>query len=98
MKPAGQAEVERAKADGRWDRAYSRQSEAEPAPDLEAALDAPLGARSCSMDWTLAFRFAVRLSPSTSGPPEAGFLSAALVEMLARGETIHPRRKTKGVR
>lgn len=39
MRPGGVAEVERAKADGRWDAAY-RQRGAEPPPDLQAALDA----------------------------------------------------------
>lgn len=39
MRPQGLAEVERAKADGRWDAAY-RQKDAAPPPDLQAALDA----------------------------------------------------------
>ena len=39
MRPAGLAEVERAKADGRWDAAY-RQKDAVAPPDLQAALDA----------------------------------------------------------
>lgn len=39
MRPAGLAEVERAKADGRWDAAY-RQKGAEPPAELQAALDA----------------------------------------------------------
>lgn len=39
MRPGGLAEVERAKADGRWDAAY-RQKDAAPPADLQAALDA----------------------------------------------------------
>jgi len=39
MRPAGLAEIERAKADGRWDAAY-RQKGAEVPPDLLAALEA----------------------------------------------------------
>ena len=39
MRPAGLAEVERAKADGRWDAAY-RQKDAPVPPDLAAALAA----------------------------------------------------------
>ncbi len=39
MRPGGLAEVERAKADGRWDAAY-RQKDAAPSPELQAALDA----------------------------------------------------------
>jgi uncharacterized protein YdeI (YjbR/CyaY-like superfamily) len=40
MKPAGFAEIERAKADGRWDAAYAPQSAAIVPPDLQEALDA----------------------------------------------------------
>jgi uncharacterized protein YdeI (YjbR/CyaY-like superfamily) len=45
MTPRGLAEVERAKADGRWDAAYSSQSTAEVPDDLAAALEAVPGAR-----------------------------------------------------
>src|SRR3954465_10021990 len=40
MKPAGLREVERAKADGRWDRAYDSPTTAAVPDDLRAALDA----------------------------------------------------------
>ena len=39
MRPGGLAEVERAKADGRWDAAYRQKGAVSP-PDLQAALDA----------------------------------------------------------
>src|SRR5262245_47011727 len=39
MKPAGLAEVERAKQDGRWDAAYDSQSRATVTDDFQAALD-----------------------------------------------------------
>ncbi|MDR7085812.1 uncharacterized protein YdeI (YjbR/CyaY-like superfamily) [Aeromicrobium panaciterrae] len=39
MRPGGIAEVEKAKADGRWDAAYESQANAEPPPDLVAALE-----------------------------------------------------------
>jgi uncharacterized protein YdeI (YjbR/CyaY-like superfamily) len=45
MTPRGLAEVERAKADGRWDAAYSSQSTAQVPDDLAAALEAVPGAR-----------------------------------------------------
>lgn len=38
MRPPGMLEVERARADGRWDAAYERQATAEPPADLLAAL------------------------------------------------------------
>jgi uncharacterized protein YdeI (YjbR/CyaY-like superfamily) len=40
LRPAGLAEVEAAKADGRWDRAYTSQRNAAVPPDLAAALAA----------------------------------------------------------
>ena len=40
MRPAGQAEVESARADGRWEAAYERQSTATVPDDLAAALAA----------------------------------------------------------
>lgn len=39
MRPAGLAEVERAKADGRWDEAYASPSNIEVPDDLQRALD-----------------------------------------------------------
>ncbi|WP_019203854.1 YdeI family protein [Tsukamurella sp. 1534] len=40
VRPAGYAEVERARADGRWDAAYASQAAAEVPPDLAGALAA----------------------------------------------------------
>ena len=46
MRPAGRAEVDAARADGRWDAAYERQSTATVPDDLAAALAAdPAAAR-----------------------------------------------------
>jgi uncharacterized protein YdeI (YjbR/CyaY-like superfamily) len=99
MKAAGQAEVERAKADGRWDRAYARQSGAEPGPDLEAALDTLPSARALFDRLDAANRFAVIYRvQQTRTPKKRASKIAELVNMLACGETIHPRRKTKGTR
>lgn len=46
MKPKGQAQIDRAKADGRWAAAYAPQSQAAPDNDLKAALDAEPAARA----------------------------------------------------
>jgi uncharacterized protein YdeI (YjbR/CyaY-like superfamily) len=46
MRPAGLAEVDAAKADGRWDAAYERQSKAEVPDDLVAALAGEDAARA----------------------------------------------------
>ena len=40
MRPAGLAEIERAKGDGRWDAAYDRRRNMQVPPDLQAELDA----------------------------------------------------------
>ncbi len=45
MREPGLAEVERAKADGRWDAAYASPATAEVPPDLQVALDASSAAR-----------------------------------------------------
>jgi uncharacterized protein YdeI (YjbR/CyaY-like superfamily) len=43
MQPAGLAEVERAKADGRWDAAYDSPGNIQVPPDLQAELDSDPG-------------------------------------------------------
>ena len=93
MKPRGQAEVDQAKADGRWDKAYAPQSEARPDPDLQAALDAEPSARAVFESLDSANRYAVmyRVHQARTLERRAAKISE-LVTMLARGETIHPRR------
>jgi uncharacterized protein YdeI (YjbR/CyaY-like superfamily) len=97
MRPAGRAQVERAKADGRWEAAYARQSEATPDADLEAALDAAPAARRLFDDLDSANRFAVLFRIHQTRTPERRAAKIAeLVAMLSRGETIHPRRSKRG--
>ena len=45
LRPSGVAEVEAARADGRWDAAYERQRTAQVPPDLQTALDGDPAAR-----------------------------------------------------
>jgi uncharacterized protein YdeI (YjbR/CyaY-like superfamily) len=99
MQPSGQAEVDRAKTDGRWERAYARQSDATPSADLEAALDASPTARILFDTLDAANRFAViyRVQQART-PDKRASKIAELVGMLARGETIHPRRTAKSIR
>jgi uncharacterized protein YdeI (YjbR/CyaY-like superfamily) len=59
MRPPGIAEVERAKADGRWDAAYASQATAEVPPDLRAALDASPAARAAFAALNRTERYAV---------------------------------------
>jgi len=93
MKPRGQAEVAKAKADGRWEKAYAPQSQAAPDPDLQAALDAEPSARACFESLDSANRFAVLYRVHQARTPERRAAKISqLVAKLAQGQTIHPRR------
>ncbi|MFG2052523.1 YdeI family protein [Micromonospora sp. NPDC048930] len=95
MHPAGLAEVDRARADGRWDAAYAGQSTAEPPEDLLAALAAEPRARRMFDILTAQNRYAVIYRVTSAKRPETrGRRIAQFVEMLARGETPHPQRRT----
>jgi uncharacterized protein YdeI (YjbR/CyaY-like superfamily) len=59
MHPAGVAEVERAKADGRWDAAYAGQASMEVPADLAAALAAQPRAQAMFDILTSQNRYAV---------------------------------------
>ena len=93
----GQAEVERAKADGRWAAAYARQSEARPDADFDLALDAAPAARALFDALDSANRFAVLYRVHQAKTPEKRAAKIAeMVAMLARGETVHERRRRRG--
>ncbi len=93
MRPKGQAQVDQAKADGRWAAAYPRQSEATLDIDLDRALDAAPGARDLFDALDSANRFAVLYRvQQTKTPQKRAAKIAEMVAMLSRGETIHPRR------
>lgn len=86
MRPGGLAEVERAKADGRWDAAY-RQKDAVPPPDLQAALDANPEAAAFIAGLTAVQRFQIyfRLGGIKTPAIRAARI-ADVVEKAARGE------------
>jgi uncharacterized protein YdeI (YjbR/CyaY-like superfamily) len=86
MRPGGLAEVERAKADGRWDAAY-RQKDAAPPADLQAALDADPEAAAffATMSAIERFRVYFRLG-SLKTPAVRAARIADVVEKAARGE------------
>ena len=94
MTPAGLDEIERAKADGRWDAAYAPQSKATVPDDLRAALDATPSARRLFDELDSTNRYAILYRVQDAKKPET---RAARIEkyvsMLARGETIYPRKK-----
>ena len=59
MRPAGQREVEAARADGRWDGAYEGQAKATVPEDLQAALDASPTAAAAFAGLDAASRYAI---------------------------------------
>ena len=93
MKAAGQAEIDRAKADGRWDAAYAPQSKADVPDDLRKALDANPKAKAFFATLKGANRYAIlyRLHHAKTEKTRAARIEK-FVAMLARGETIHPTR------
>lgn len=92
MRPRGQAEIDRAKGDGRWDRAYSGASTAQVPDDLAAALAAEPAASALFAQLDATNRYAVlhRVMTAPTAVTRANRV-ARLVDMLARGETPHPR-------
>jgi uncharacterized protein YdeI (YjbR/CyaY-like superfamily) len=93
MKPKGQAQIDRAKVDGRWAAAYAPQSQAAPDDDLEAALDAEPSARALFDALDSANRYSVLYRVhQTKTPEKRAAKIAEMVAKLARGETFHPRR------
>jgi uncharacterized protein YdeI (YjbR/CyaY-like superfamily) len=90
MHPAGLAEVEAAKADGRWNAAYAPASTAQVPPDLQAALDASPQAAAFFATLKGANRYAILYRVGTAKKPETRAKRIAdFVAMLQRGETIH---------
>ncbi|MEU4481270.1 YdeI/OmpD-associated family protein [Micromonospora sp. NPDC023966] len=94
MRPPGLAEVERARADGRWDAAYAGQATAEVPDDLVAALAGNARARAMFDVLTAQNRYAIiyRLGAARRAETRARRL-AEFVEMLARGETPYPQKR-----
>jgi uncharacterized protein YdeI (YjbR/CyaY-like superfamily) len=94
MTQPGRAAVEAAKADGRWDAAYSGQATAEVPEDLAAAIAAVPEAQAMFDVLTSVNRYA--LIYRTNSVKQAATRErkiAGFVEMLARGETPYPQKK-----
>ena len=90
MAPRGLAEIEAAKADGRWAAAYPSASRAEVPADLQAALDASPEAAAFFATLTGANRYAILYRIGAVKRPETRARKIAdFVAMLERGETLH---------
>lgn len=90
MQAPGLAQIEAAKADGRWAQAYDGARTSSVPEDLLAALRAEPRAQAFFATVNAANRYAIlwRIQTAKRAETRAGRI-AQLVEMLARGETIH---------
>jgi uncharacterized protein YdeI (YjbR/CyaY-like superfamily) len=94
MLPAGLAEVEAARADGRFAAAYAGQATIEVPPDLAAALAADPKAAATFAVLSSQNRYAVLYRLTTVKRPETRARRIEqYVAMLARGETLHPQKR-----
>ena len=91
MQPAGHAEIDRAKADGRWDAAYDSPANAKIPSDLEAAFRQSPGTKKFfeSLDsrnrYAILHRLMIAKKPETRAKRLATF-----VEMLREKRTLYP--------
>ncbi|WP_182064475.1 YdeI/OmpD-associated family protein [Curtobacterium sp. ME12] len=92
MRERGHAEIERAKADGRWDRAYAGSATATVPEDLQTALDAAPAAAALFAELDATNRYAVlhRITTAPNATVRTNRLTK-LVGGLERGETPYPR-------
>jgi uncharacterized protein YdeI (YjbR/CyaY-like superfamily) len=95
MHPAGLAEVERAKADGRWEAAYAGPAESEVPEDLAAALAAEPRAQAMFEILTSQNRYSIlhRIGQVKRAETRQRKIEG-FVAMLARGETVYPQKRT----
>jgi uncharacterized protein YdeI (YjbR/CyaY-like superfamily) len=90
MHPAGLAQVDAAKADGRWDRAYEGSAGHTPPPEFLEALEANPAAKEFYATLSSANRYAIYFRIQNAKRAETRARNVEkFVEMLARGETLH---------
>jgi uncharacterized protein YdeI (YjbR/CyaY-like superfamily) len=91
MRPAGLAEVEAAKADGRWAAAYEGQRNAKVPEDLQRELDRNAPAREFFAGLDSANRYAIVYRLNEAKKPETRERRLRrFIAMLERGEKVHP--------
>jgi uncharacterized protein YdeI (YjbR/CyaY-like superfamily) len=90
MRPAGLAQIEAAKADGRWDSAYAPAKTAEVPDDLQKALNKSKKASAFFATLNSKNRFSIlyRIGAVKKAETRARKI-VEFVAMLERGETIH---------
>lgn len=91
MRAPGMREVDRAKADGRWEAAYAPQRNLEPPDDLRSALAKNKKASAAFATLNAVNRYAVIRRVTMAKKPETRERKIReFVAMLARGETLFP--------
>ncbi|HEX3902144.1 MAG TPA: YdeI/OmpD-associated family protein [Polyangia bacterium] len=96
MEAPGLAEIERARRDGRWDRAYDGARAATVPPDLARAFAREAKARVFFEALDGANRYAILYRVQAAKRPETRARRIeTFVAMCARGETLHPPRKRR---
>jgi uncharacterized protein YdeI (YjbR/CyaY-like superfamily) len=91
MTPAGLREVERAKADGRWDAAYESQRNMPVPDDLQRELDADPKAREFFESLNSQNRYAILFRLHDAKKPETRARRLEqFVAMLKEGRKLHP--------
>jgi uncharacterized protein YdeI (YjbR/CyaY-like superfamily) len=91
MRPAGIREVERAKADGRWDAAYDSFRTAEVSDDLQSALDASPKAQAFFKTLNSTNRYSIlwRVQTAKTAATRSKRI-VQMIEMLDDGKMFHP--------
>lgn len=93
MRSRGQAEMDRAKADGRWAASYAGSRDIEVPQELADALGANPQAARMFEQLSSQNRFAILFRLHSAKRPETVTRNVAkYVEMLERGETIYPQK------
>lgn len=94
MQPAGLAAIEAARADGRWEAAYAGPASIEVPDDLATALAAQPRAQANFELLSSQNRYSVLLRIDSAKRSETRARRIEkFVEMLARGETVHPQKR-----
>ena len=93
MRASGLREIDRAKADGRWERAYAAASTAKVPDDLRAALAKNKKAAAFYETLDARNRYAILYRTHNAKKAETRAARIAkFIAMLAAGETIHPQK------
>jgi uncharacterized protein YdeI (YjbR/CyaY-like superfamily) len=90
MKPSGLHEIEKAKADGRWAKAYDSPAEMKASDDFITALSKNKKAKTFFESLNRANKYAIAWRLQTAKKPETREKRMkTILEMLAKGEKFH---------